>query len=186
MFAAIIYSIRIESCFTSFDKIYLEIIEEVSTMTSFRISTGILSDTSMKTMKIADRMQDISREVGLVNRNLHGCFPEESIAALRLSDFSASLDVLSGKMHGFHRAMDDCAASYVNAEEQLRLILNSLYMIANDKRPTELVKCIFELRLMTISGYVPDLVCCRDCRCFRQSHRNPLLKRNSCCYCSPE
>ena len=118
MFAAIIYSIRIESCFTSFDKIYLEIIEEVSTMTSFRISTGILSDTSMKTMKIADRMQDISREVGLVNRNLHGCFPEESIAALRLSDFSASLDVLSGKMHGFHRAMDDCAASYVNAEEQ--------------------------------------------------------------------
>ena len=120
MFAAIIYSIRIESCFTSFDKIYLEIIEEVSTMTSFRISTGILSDTSMKTMKIADRMQDISREVGLVNRNLHGCFPEESIAALRLSDFSASLDVLSGKMHGFHRAMDDCAASYVNAEEQAK------------------------------------------------------------------
>ena len=87
-------------------------------MTSFRISTGVLADTSMKTRNIADRMQDISREVGLVNRNLHGCFPEESIAALRLSDFSASLDVLSGKMHGFHRAMDDCAASYVNAEEQ--------------------------------------------------------------------
>ena len=70
----------------------------------------------------------------------------------------------------FCELIEHLAPRDVNAEEQLRLILNSLYMIANDKRPTELVKCIFELRLMTISGYVPDLVCCRDCRCYEDDN----------------
>ena len=87
-------------------------------MTSFKVNPSILTDNSMKTMNIAVRIQDISREISLVNRNLHGCFPEESIAALRLSDFSASLEILSGRMRGFHRAMDDCAAVYEHSEEQ--------------------------------------------------------------------
>ena len=53
-----------------------------------------------------------------------------------------------------------------NAEETLRLILNSLYMIANDKRSCEQIKCIFELRLMAVSGYMPDLVGCMECGSF--------------------
>ena len=87
-------------------------------MTAFKISTGMLTENSMKTLNIAERMEDICREVGLVNRNLHGCFPEESIAALRLSDFASSLEILSGRMRRFHRSMDECAASYMSAEEQ--------------------------------------------------------------------
>lgn len=87
-------------------------------MASFKISTNILTENSVKTLHIAERMQDISLEISMVNRNLHGCFPEESISALRLSDFSASLETLAGRLRGIYRAMDDCAASYVNAEEQ--------------------------------------------------------------------
>ena len=75
-------------------------------------------ENSMRTLNIAERMQTISREVGMVNRNLHGCFPEDSIAALRLSDFAASLEILSVRMRGINRAMDDCAARYESAEEQ--------------------------------------------------------------------
>lgn len=53
-----------------------------------------------------------------------------------------------------------------NAEDVLRLILNSIYMLANDKRTPNLIKSIFELRLMSISGFMPDLVSCCECHCY--------------------
>lgn len=50
-----------------------------------------------------------------------------------------------------------------DAEDFLRLLLNSLYMLANDKRPLEQLKAIFELRALSISGYMPNLVACDVC-----------------------
>lgn len=52
------------------------------------------------------------------------------------------------------------------AKEQLRLMLNGLHMLETDKRSMLFVKALFELRLMTLSGYMPDLVACRDCGIF--------------------
>ncbi len=49
------------------------------------------------------------------------------------------------------------------AEELLRMLLNSLYLIGRDKKPQELVKGVFELRAAAISGYLPELDAC--CRC---------------------
>ncbi len=49
------------------------------------------------------------------------------------------------------------------AEEYLRLILNSLYFLANDKMPNEQVKAITELRIMCIAGFMPDLYACERC-----------------------
>lgn len=51
----------------------------------------------------------------------------------------------------------------VNAEEYLRVTLNSLHFLAKNKRPELLLKSITELRLLTIAGYMPNLVCCADC-----------------------
>lgn len=70
--------------------------------------------------------------------------------------------------------------------ELLRLILNCLFALSNEMYPQEHIKTAFELRLMAISGYEPDLnacsvcgeaqpkdpyfsaqngvICCRDCR----------------------
>ena len=59
-----------------------------------------------------------------------------------------------------------------NSEEQLRLALNSLFFLCSGKRPALLVKCIFELRLMALAGYMPDLVCCEECGCFEHEHMN--------------
>lgn len=92
--------------------------EEVNTMASFKISTDILSDNSVKVLNIAQRILEISQEVSSVNRNLYGCFPEDSILALRLHDYSTALESLSGRMRRVHLAMDQCAAAYANAEEQ--------------------------------------------------------------------
>ncbi len=46
---------------------------------------------------------------------------------------------------------------------QLRLILNALYLISENKRPISLVKPCVELRLMCEAGYMPDLTMCREC-----------------------
>ncbi|MGN0456637.1 MAG: DNA repair protein RecO [Acutalibacteraceae bacterium] len=49
-------------------------------------------------------------------------------------------------------------------EEGLRLILNTLYVLSRSARPTPLVKASAELRLASICGYMPDLVCCSECK----------------------
>lgn len=53
-----------------------------------------------------------------------------------------------------------------NAKEVLRVLLNSLYMLANNKRPPQMLKAITELRLLLLSGYAPNLVACERCGCF--------------------
>ena len=50
-----------------------------------------------------------------------------------------------------------------SAEEYLRLILNSLYFLANSKLPNEQIKAITELRIMCIAGFMPDLTACERC-----------------------
>lgn len=52
------------------------------------------------------------------------------------------------------------------AGEFLRLILNSLYLLEKDKRSQRLVKAVFELRLLAMAGYMPDLVGCKVCGCY--------------------
>lgn len=59
-------------------------------------------------------------------------------------------------------------ASYIVPEETdsadyLRLVLNSLSFLARDAKPQLLVKAITELRMLAISGYMPNLVACRNC-----------------------
>ena len=49
------------------------------------------------------------------------------------------------------------------AKEQLRLMLNSLYLLSHKKRPALQIKLCFEMRLITLCGYMPDLVMCAEC-----------------------
>ena len=49
------------------------------------------------------------------------------------------------------------------AERELRLLLNCLYMISEHKADLRAIKAVFELRTMSECGFLPQLVCCRDC-----------------------
>ncbi len=49
------------------------------------------------------------------------------------------------------------------AEEYLRLVLNSLHFLANNKMPNEQIKAITELRMLTIAGFMPNLIACEHC-----------------------
>lgn len=49
------------------------------------------------------------------------------------------------------------------AEEVLRLILNGIWLLKSGKKKPDFIKAVTELRLMSLSGYMPDLVGCEQC-----------------------
>ncbi|MEG1942876.1 MAG: DNA repair protein RecO [Angelakisella sp.] len=48
-------------------------------------------------------------------------------------------------------------------EGYLRLMLNALHYLEKNKLPAALLKPLFELRILAMSGYMPDLVACCGC-----------------------
>lgn len=55
-----------------------------------------------------------------------------------------------------------------DTREHLRLILNGLHLLSEGKRPLLLIKACVELRLLCLSGYMPDLVMCRRCGAYEK------------------
>lgn len=53
--------------------------------------------------------------------------------------------------------------------EFLRLILNSLHFLTENKRSIELIKAITELRVAVIAGYAPNIVACNTCGKFKDT-----------------
>lgn len=45
----------------------------------------------------------------------------------------------------------------------LRLILNAFALLETEKKPALQIKAAFEMRLLSISGYMPDLIACAGC-----------------------
>jgi DNA repair protein RecO (recombination protein O) len=52
------------------------------------------------------------------------------------------------------------------AGDFLRLMLNAMFFLEKGSRPNAVVKAIVEMRMMSLAGYLPDLVCCSECRCY--------------------
>ncbi|MBR2152691.1 MAG: DNA repair protein RecO [Clostridia bacterium] len=50
-----------------------------------------------------------------------------------------------------------------NSEEYLRLVLNCLQLTANDKYNQTIIKAVFELYILSLSGYMPELNLCNRC-----------------------
>ncbi len=59
-------------------------------------------------------------------------------------------------------AYEFCEEDY-ESEEILRLFLNSLWLLKGNKKSPEFIKAVTELRLMALSGYLPDLLACDKC-----------------------
>lgn len=54
------------------------------------------------------------------------------------------------------------------AGEFLKLILNALYLLSNNKKDPLLIKVCVEMRLLGLNGYMPDLVMCADCSVYEK------------------
>ena len=56
-----------------------------------------------------------------------------------------------------------CVGEAKDEGEILKLLLNTLYMLANQKLPKKTAKAVFELRALAKSGFMPDLEECETC-----------------------
>lgn len=79
----------------------------------------------------------------------------------------------------------ELAPESAECEELLRLLLNSIYLLSKKKCDSLIVKSVAELRSLSISGYMPDLVACQECGTFESdmfyfSIRNGSLCCRSC------
>ena len=75
------------------------------------------------------------------------------------------------------------APSDDTSEQVLRLFLNSLYFLTERKRNIHLIKAIVELRLLSIIGYMPNLVACKKCL----KYENDIMffdMSEGCLFCS--
>lgn len=52
------------------------------------------------------------------------------------------------------------------AGDFLRLLLNAMYFLCKGTRTNAVLKAIVEMRMMSLAGYMPDLVCCAECGCY--------------------
>lgn len=72
------------------------------------------------------------------------------------------------------------------AEEPLRLLLNTLHYLEEGNRDHRMLKALFELRLLTLTGFMPNLVACRECGSYEADYmlfhlvNGDLLCKNCC------
>ena len=103
------------------------------------------------------------------------CYSEFTLSSGRSHYFVDNAQVKK-VFHGISATIEGMAlASYMaeiamelapappEADAQLRLLLNCLYMISEHKADLRAIKAVFELRTMSECGFLPQLVCCRDC-----------------------
>ncbi len=64
----------------------------------------------------------------------------------------------------------------------LRLILNSLFFLTKQSKPLELIKAVTELKLISLSGFMPDLTVCGGCDAEEGAFSFSFTE--GCIYCS--
>lgn len=103
------------------------------------------------------------------------CYSEFTLSRGRTSYFVEDAQV-EKVFHGISASLEGVGlASYLaeiaielsptppEAEAQLRLLLNCFYMICERRRPLRQIKSIYELRAVSLAGYMPDLLACAGC-----------------------
>lgn len=79
-------------------------------------------------------------------------------------------------------AYEFCDQDY-ESEEILRLFLNSLYFLKEGKKSPLFIKSVTELRLLSLSGYMPALVACDECGEY-ETERMSFCPHSGKLYCS--
>ena len=87
---------------------------------------------------------------------------------------SASIEGMSLAMYMAEMAMT-LSPTGQEAQRELRLLLNCFYMVSESKTDLRVVKAVFELRTMSECGFMPQIVCCRDCGVYDGGGVNTIL-----------
>ena len=119
-------------------------------------------------------------------------------SACRKTNFIDSAAV-SKVFHGLSKTVEGTAlAAYLSeltitlapeppeSADCLRLLLNTLYMTAEQKRPLRQLKAIYEMRTMTQAGYMPGVLACDVCARYDgcDFYLDPVAGRLLCAACA--
>ena len=91
----------------------------------------------------------------------------ESFYGIRLNLASLALAVYLSDI-----AYTICVGESGDEGEVLRLLLNTLHIISNQKMPNKITKAVYELRVLTKSGFMPNLEECEICSISKFSDDN--------------
>lgn len=67
--------------------------------------------------------------------------------------------------------------SLQSANDIMRLMLNTLHFLCDDSKNPQLLKSIFELRLCSEIGMLPQLIGCRECYCYEAEEMYFLIDK---------
>ena len=110
------------------------------------------------------------------------CSIDEAIAIEQFIGLRSDVELMSLAQYFAELCLSLCPTGQ-EAAEQLRLALNSLYLLSARKRPPLQVKLCFEMRLIAMTGYMPDLVMCADCGTY-ESDSMVFVPRTGQLYCA--
>ena len=152
----------------------------------------------------ADRILTIlTPDLGVVSASARGatglfCYSEFTLTSGRSHYFVDTAQVKK-VFHGISASIEGMAlASYMaeiaaelspappEADAQLRLLLNCLYMISERHYPCAQLKAIYELRALTLAGYMPDVLACAGCGKYDggEFYLDPVEGRLLCADCA--
>lgn len=83
----------------------------------------------------------------------------------------------------FSEVLTYCVDENCGSEDVMRLVLNTLYYLESGKRNPEMLRAIFELRLMAEIGFMPDIVGCRMCGAY-EPETVYFSEKSGCFYCA--
>lgn len=87
------------------------------------------------------------------------------------------LDVISAALASYiAELLNYCGIEEENNGEVLRLTLNTYYSLNTDRQPLELLKSIFEIRLLCEIGYRPNMIGCNKCYLYSSNNMHFNIK----------
>ena len=88
----------------------------------------------------------------------------------------------------FAELASELAPREEEADEFLSLLLNAIYLASDSKKSLQLIKAATELRLLSLSGYMPSLIGCASCGAFETPEMRfcPASGKLYCADCVPQ
>ena len=93
---------------------------------------------------------------------------------------SHSIEALTAASY-FAEVLYDVCVTGQSDTQALRLALNSLFGLMQDKKPIALVKAVFEMRLLSDAGFAPELDGCAECGAQESAY---FSIPDACLYCA--
>ena len=127
---------------------------------------GVISASAQSSLRLKSKLFSAC---GLFCYSEFTLVPGRNMYTVREAEVKNVFHGISASIEGMSLAMylAELAAALTptgqEAEKELRLLLNCLYMISEGKTDLHVVKAVFELRTMSECGFMPQILCCRDC-----------------------